>query len=274
MRLNNFRTVFYEGIIKEWPVLKKHLEALALMETLATLHQEYILDTLEERLSRRPPATGDSQLFITWASKTYKVLKEYSQRYPHALYALRITRSSEKTFGPYVDTLGFGAKNIGTTWEDYLLLPIVQLKNYIQGLRELLRCKQKSITSKEQKRQKEAIELLQRLDTQCSTLREQAFRQEDLQTLHRRLHTADTDLVEMLQLSAPERRILHQGPTAFRPNGSGPWRSLHVILLDSHFLWGKAGNPATWKQKERKGDSIWIVDQVCKLPHSAHSSKS
>lgn len=264
-QLNSFRTVFYEGIIKEWPVLKQHLEAIVLMERLASLHQEFVLGILRERLSRHPPATDNSQIFIKWASKTYKVVKEYSQRYPHALCALRITRDRDKKFSPYVEAIGFGPKSIGKTWEDHLLLPIVQLNNYIQKLENLSQCKQGPVTLKDQKRHKEAVELLQKLSTQCSNLQEQAFRQEDLQTLHRRLHSADVSLVERLHLLAPERRVLTQSPLAFKPNGNGPWRLLQVILLDNHLLWGKTKPLSVWKHQDRKEDNIWIVDQVSDL---------
>lgn len=263
-RLTNFRTNFHDAIISQWPALNNHLEAIVLMEKLVALHQEYICDVLNGKTFSRS-SIGDPRIFITWASKTYKVLKEYSQRYPHALYALRLTQSRDKKFSPYVGALGLSLTYFGKTWEDYLALPITQLDSYIAKLQSLenhVQERSESFPAKEQTRLKDALSLLQRLKEQCSSLQIQSINREELQNLHRILHSADTKLYDRLEILATDRRILHQAPLAIKIDGHGSWKSVQTVLLDNYLFWGKTKSLSDWKQKEKRDNSILLVDQV------------
>ncbi|KAJ4302795.1 hypothetical protein N0V90_001686 [Kalmusia sp. IMI 367209] len=269
-RLTKFHTAFYEGIVKEWPILEKHMEAVALVARFIPHHQEYILNTLKEQIAKSPSDRCDPRLFITWASKTYKLLKEYAQRCPHALYALRLTRGRDKRFSPFVETLGLSLVYFGKSWEDYLTLPIAQLDMYITRLQNMLRLTQESTKPppiKDESRLRAALEVLQRLSAQCSDLIKQSTNQEELQSLYRRIHTADAGIVDMLTLFNSERHLVSQGPLAIKLNGKGPWQSVQAILLNNYFLWGKVKTSKARKHQEQKRDSIVVVEQPVPVSH-------
>ncbi|KAJ4353881.1 uncharacterized protein N0V89_005611 [Didymosphaeria variabile] len=271
-RLGKFTNIFYGLVVKEWPVLEKHMEAIVLARQLMPLHQEHILDVVKERSAQNAYSICDPRVFITWASKTYRVLKEYSRRYPHALYALRLTRTRDKKFAPCVESLGLSLTYFGKNWEDYLVLPIVQLDTYITRLQSIARWLDESTTPvpiKEQSRIKATLETLQRLQAQCSDLTEKSMSQEEMQSLHRRIHTVDTSLLDPLELSAPARRIIYQGVLAFKHNNRGPWQSMQVILLDNYVLWGKVKSAKDPKHKGMKADSVRVIEKPVPVTHIA-----
>ncbi|KAL1608276.1 hypothetical protein SLS60_003215, partial [Paraconiothyrium brasiliense] len=264
-RLGKFTNIFYGLVVKEWPVLEKHIEAIVLARQLMPLHQEYIIDVVKEKFAQNAYAICDPRIFMTWASKTYRVLKEYSRRYPHALYALQLTRTRDKKFGPCIESLGLSLTYFGKSWEDYLVLPIVQLDTYITKLQSLARWLDASILPdpiKEQSRIKATLETLQRLKGQCFDLIEKSMSQEEMQSLHRRIYTVDTSLLDPLELSAPARRIIVQGTLAFKHNNRGPWQSMQVILLDNYVLWGKVKSINDPKHKGMKSDSFRMIEKV------------
>lgn len=264
-RMHKFSTTFYDGIFNSWPRLEKHLEAITLGKKLVSLHQQYILDVVKEQITQNPTAVCDPRLFITWARKSYRVLKEYSQRYPHALYALRLTQSRDKKFSPYVETLGLSSTNFGKSWEDYLVLPIMQLDAYVtkvESLIQLFPSNSDPSSIKEESRLKATLDMLQKLRGQCSDLVDRSTKHEEVQSLFRRIHTADTALVDVLDLSAPDRQILHQGSLAMKLKGNGSWRIIQVVLLDNYLFWGKIKPSNTWKNQELRGDIISLVEPV------------
>lgn len=263
-RLNILRTTFHDAVVSQWPALEKHLEAIILVERLVPYHQEYICDPLKEKMSSQS-SNGDPRVFSVWASKAYKVLKEYSQRYPHALYALRLTQTQDKKFDSYIENLGLGLSFPGKNWEDYLALPITQLESYtmkLQSLNKHVQERSENFSTKEQRRLKDALAILQRLREQCSGLQAQSIGQEELQNLYRRIHSVDTKLLDMLEIFAADRKIVLQAPLAIKLNGHGQWKSVHIVLLDNYLFWGKVKQLGDRKLKERKGDSILLVDQV------------
>ncbi|KAL5432133.1 hypothetical protein PMIN07_008597 [Paraphaeosphaeria minitans] len=263
-RMNKFTNIFYGVVVKEWPVLEKHMEAIVLARQLAPLHQEYILDVVREQTQQNPFAVCDPRLFATWASKTYRVLKEYSRRYPHALYALRLTQNRDKKFGPCIDTIGLNLTQVGQSWEDHLVLPIVQLDTYIiqlQGIAQWLDEGSVPVPTKEQSRVKATLETLQMLKTQCSNLSEKSISQEEIQSMHRKVHTVDTSLVDVLELTSPDRRIVYHGSTALRLNSRGPWKPMQVVLLDNYIFWGKLKSTKDVNHKGMMTDSIRVIEK-------------
>lgn len=165
-QMNKFTNIFYGVVIKEWPFLEKHMEAIVVARQLAPLHQRYIVNTVKEQTAQNAFVVCDPRLFTNWASETHRVLKEYSRRYPQALYALRLTRSRDKRFDPCIETIGLGLTAVGQSWEDHLALPIAQLKTYIiklQAIGEWLEDSSMPVPTKEQSRVKAILETLQRL---------------------------------------------------------------------------------------------------------------
>ncbi|KAF2446105.1 hypothetical protein P171DRAFT_410088 [Karstenula rhodostoma CBS 690.94] len=263
-RMNKFTNVFYGVVVKEWPILEKHMDAIVLARQLPSLHQKYILDVVKEQTTRNASTVCDPRLFTTWANKTYRVLKEYSRRYPHALYAIRLTQTRDKKFGPCIETIGLNLTQVGQSWEDHLALPIVQLDTYItklQGIAQWLDESSTYVPTKEQSRVKAILETLQRLKAQCSDLTEKSISQEEIQSLHRRVHTVDTSLVDVLELTTPDRRIVYQGPLALKLNSRGPWQPMQVVLLDNYFFWGKAKSTKDPNHKGMKADSIRVIEK-------------
>lgn len=264
-RMNKFTNIFYGVVVKEWPVLERHMEAIVLARQLVPLHQEYILEVVKEQITQNKAAVCDPRLFTTWASKTYKVLKEYSRRYPHALYALRLTQTRDKKFGPCIKTIGLNLTKVGESWEDHLALPIVQLDTYItklQGIAQWLDDSPTSVPIKEQSRVKKTLETLQRLKAQCSELTEKSVSQEQIQSLHRRVHTVDTSLIDVLELTTTDRRIVYQGSLAFKLSSRGPWQPMQVVLLDNYIFWGKIKSTKDPNHKGMKADSIRVIEKV------------
>jgi hypothetical protein len=264
-RMNKFANIFYGVVVKEWPVLEKHMEAIVLARQLVPLHQKYILDVVKEQITQNNSAVCDPRLFTTWASKTYKVLKEYSRRYPHALYALRLTRTRDQKFGPCIETIGLNLTYSGKSWEDYLALPIAQLDAYItrlQGIGQWLDRSSTSVPIKEQSRVESTLGTLQKLKAQCSELIDKSIGQEEIQSLHRRVHTVDISLVNILELTAPIRRIVYQGSLALKLKSRGPWQSMQVVLLDNYVFWGKIKTTKDPHHKGMMADSIRVIDKV------------
>jgi hypothetical protein len=267
-RMNKFTNIFYGVVAKEWPILEKHMEAIVLARQLVPLHQKYILDVVNEQITQNASSVCDPRLFTTWANKTYKVLKEYSRRYPHALYALRLTRTRDRKFGPSIETIGLNLTYPGKSWEDYLALPIAQLDAYItrlQSIGQWLDGSSTHVPSKEQSRVEATLGTLQRLKVQCSELTDKSIAQEEIQSLHRRVHTVDTSLVNILELTAPIRRIVYQGSLALKLKSRGPWQSMHVVLLDNYIFWGKFKSTKDPQHKGMMADSIRVIEKVSVL---------
>lgn len=264
-RMNELNNTFYTAAIKEWPALEKHIRAIVLAGELVPLHKEHVLDVVKEQSTQSRFGACDPRLFVSWVEKTFAVLKEYSQRYPHAVYALRLTRTRDKKFGPYVEALNLSLTSIGKSWEDYFELPLKQLHIYITGLQGISRWLDESSSpdpTKEKSRVQSTIEALQRLMSQCSDLMEKSVEQEEIQSLRRRIHTVDTSLVDVLQLTTPTRRIVYQGSLGLKLNNRGPWHPKQVVILDNYLFWGEVKTTKDPKHKGLKTETFHVIDKV------------
>jgi hypothetical protein len=281
-RMTKFRTTFYDNITKEWPVLENHLELIPVGEQIAGFHRQYILMTLEGQLAQGDFATCDPSLFETWSSKTNKIYREYCQRLPHAKSAILMTQNMDSKFLPYIETLGFGAALPGKSCEDYLTLPITQLDLYIETLRSLHKICLTSTSASAKRngpRYLRVLEAVRCLKKSCLQIIKDSQDWEQIQNLHRRIHTLNADYLAQLNLLQPGRRILSQGMLARKKEGQGAWQAVHVVLLDNYLFWGMLKPPRSKSTKESKtrtktkqlGD-VWVLESVsptlCTTGHS------
>lgn len=281
-RMTKFRMTFYDNITKEWPVLEKHLELIPVGEQIAGFHRQYILMILEGQLAQGTFATCDPALFETWASKTNKIYREYCQRLPHAKSAILMTQNMDSKFLPYVEKLGFGAALLGKSCEDHLTLPITQLDLYIETLRHLHKICLASTSApakRNEPRYLRVLEAVRRLKKSCLRIIEDSQDREQIQDLHRRIHTLNADHLAQLNLLQLGRRIISQGMLARKKEGQGAWQAVHVVLLDNYLFWGMLKPPRSKSTKESKmrtktkqlGD-IWVLEPVsstlCTTEHS------
>ncbi|KAF1850960.1 uncharacterized protein K460DRAFT_400994 [Cucurbitaria berberidis CBS 394.84] len=255
-RMTKFRNM-YDNIIKQWPILEKHLGAILVGEQLTTLNKECLLQAMEQQMCDDETILCNPSLFETWTSKTSRVYREYCQQMPHAASSLSTTQNMDPKFTPFVHTLGLSIAYFGMGWQDYLDLPNVQLQSYIDNLNSLISIAEtleEPTAGHELARLKSALGAVTWLRTLTSTILDEAQNREDVQNLERRIY-ADANLLSKLCLLDPTRRIRHRGNIAMKLKSQGTWQSVHVMLLDNYLLWGKVK-----PQKKSTGDKILILD--------------
>ncbi|KAF2659036.1 hypothetical protein K491DRAFT_651951 [Lophiostoma macrostomum CBS 122681] len=264
-RMTKFRKIFYTSVVAEWPSLAQHLEAVTIFDKIAPLHEQYMLKPLRSHLSRGDCTLCAETIFETWATKTHALYRDYAKRIPHAESSLRLTQNMDQKFTPFVHTLGLSIVWFGKSWQDYLKLPILQLDLYVRTLEKLLavvRSNTDGMVDTHEVSLQRTLDTVQIFRQGCLDLLEEARRREDISGLCRRIKTLDSETLAQLNLSDSDRRIIFQGGLSIKVTGQGPWQSIHAVLLDNYLLWGKVKAPKTsiWKPQERKGDSIWILE--------------
>ncbi|KAE8842185.1 hypothetical protein HRS9139_01482 [Pyrenophora teres f. teres] len=253
-RMVKLKRMFYDNIIRQWPVLQKHLDVILVGERIANLHQQYLLQAMDGQLAANSNTLCNPYIFETWISKSLQLYREYSRMMPHAYSSLRTTRSTDQRFTPFVNTLGLSIAYFGMSWEDYLKLPDVQLKSYIVALQKLVGIARKlhqPAAGPELERLSYALQAVTSLQESTTALLEEAQSHEDVQDIERRIRTDVTTLCQ-LRLNDPVRRVQHQGGMAMKFRSQGPWFPVHAVLLDRYFLWGKA--------KKSKGDEVLVLN--------------
>jgi hypothetical protein len=136
-RLSKFRKMFYNNVLRQWPLLEKHLEAILVGEQISDLNKEFLLHSMEQQVAGAEDAICDSLMFEEWTNKVHRLYREFCQRMPHAVASLRTTSIMDSKFGPFVNTVGLSIAWFGMSWEDYMKLPITQLELYISKLQDL-----------------------------------------------------------------------------------------------------------------------------------------
>jgi hypothetical protein len=264
-RMTKFRKIFCIAVVAEWPSLAQHLEATAIFDKLAPLHEQHMLKPMRSHLSRGDCTLCAETIFETWATRTHALYREYAQRMPHSESSLRLTQNMDQRFTPFTNTLGLSIVWFGKGWQDYIKLPMLQLDVYVETLQKLLgvvRNPLAAMTDTHETSLQRTLDTVQTFRKGCLDLLEEAKRREDISGLCRRIKTTDSESLAQLNLSDSGRRIIFQGGLSIRVTGQGPWQSIHAVLLDNYLLWGKVKAPKTsiWKPQERKGDSIWILE--------------
>jgi hypothetical protein len=257
-RMSRFRKMFYDNVVKSWPLLEDHIEAIVIGERLSTINNDLLLQVMESQVLDNDDATCDPSIFEEYASKAHKTYREYCQRMPHAFSSLRTTQTRDPRFNPFVNTLGLSIFWFGKGWEDYMKLPLSHLEVYFETLQKLISVAELSTdftADREVARLRRAGEVVQWLKTTTSGLFEDAQSREDVQNLQKRIHTLDSNIFSQLHLLDSDRRIRHQGNMAIKMKGQGPWQAVHVMLLDNFLLWGKVK-----PQKTTKGDKVMVLD--------------
>jgi hypothetical protein len=246
--------MFYDNIIRQWPIIEKHLNAILVGEQLATLHQQCLLYTMDQELAGNGSALCNPYIFEVWVDKSQRLYREYCRKMPHASSSLRTTQNMDPKFSPYVNTLGLSISYFGKSWQDYLELPIIQLQTYVDSLESLINIAETlrdPAASSEVMRLRRALQAVTWLKTLTLALLEEAQGREDVQNLEKRIRT-DTSTLSQLYLHDPSRRVVHQGGMAMKFKGQGPWIPVHAMLLDNYFLWGRV--------KKSKGDEVLVTD--------------
>jgi hypothetical protein len=269
-RMYKLKRMFYDNIIRQWPVLEKHLGAILVGEQLAKLHQQHLLEFMEVQLADNGNALCDPHIFEAWTEKTQQLLREYCRKMPHASSSLRTTQNMDPKFTPFVNTLGLSIAYFGMGWEDYLKLPHVQLQSYVDNLHGLVSIAERlgPTASQEATRLRRALQAVSWLRTLTSAQLEEAQGREDIQNLEKRVRT-DAGTLAQLRLQESNRRVKYQGGMVMKFKSQGPWIPVHAMLLDNTFLWGKV--------KRSKGDEVTIVNAPISvanmevaLPSDAH----
>jgi hypothetical protein len=257
-RMTKLRKMFYDNVLRQWPLLENHLEAILVGEQLAALNKEFLLQTMEQQVSETERSICDSSVFEQWINKAHKVYREYSQRLPHAVSSLRTTQSMDAKFNPFVNTVGLSLAWFGMGWEDYMKLPISQLELYTNKLETLVAIAEtldEPAAFQEAARLKRAVAAVQWLKTLSATVLQDAEGREEVQNLEKRIHTLDSDIFSRLRLLDSARRVKHQGSMAIKLKSQGPWQAVHVMLLDNFLLWGRVKT-----QKKGKADRVIVLD--------------
>jgi hypothetical protein len=266
-RMIKLKRMFYENIIRQWPVLEKHLGAILVGEQLAKLHQLYLVEAMEVQLAGSSHALCDPYLLEAWTEKSQQLLREYCCKMPHAASSLRTTQNRDSKFTPFVNTLGLSIAYSGMSWEDYLKLPNVQLQSYVDNLQGLVKIAERlgPAATQEAMRLRRALQAVTWLRTSTSAQLEEAQRREDVQNLEKRIRT-DIGTLSQLRLNESVRRVRQQGGMAMKFKNQGPWVPVHAMLLDNFFIWGKA--------KKGKGDEVTILDAPMSVANMEHSLPS
>jgi hypothetical protein len=270
-RMVRLKRMFYDNIVRQWPLLQSHLEAILVGEQLAILHQQCLLQAMDQELAGSSNALCNPYIFEVLVERSQQLHREYCRKMPHASSSLQTTQNMDSKFTPFVNTLGLSIAYFGKSWQDYLELPNLQLQTYVDSLQGLLTIAESlnNLTaSQEVMRLRRALQAVAWLRTSTSALVEEAQTREDVQNLQRRIRT---DVVTFSQLCLHEsvRRIVQQGGMAMKFKSQGPWIPVHAVLLDHYFLWGKV--------KKSKGDEILVTDapfavadMEASLPADAH----
>jgi hypothetical protein len=269
-RMIKLKRMFYDNIIRQWPVLEKHLGAIVVGEQLAKLHQLSLVEAMEVQLAGHSHALCDPYMFEAWTEKSQQLLREYCRKMPHAASSLRTTQNMDPKFTPFINTLGFSIAYSGMSWEDYLKLPNVQLQSYVDHLQSLVNIAEGLglTATHEAMRLRRALQAVTWLRTSTSAQLEEAQGREDIQNLEKRIRT-DVGTLSQLRLNESIRRVKYQGGMAMKFKSLGPWVPVHAMLLDNYLFWGKA--------KKSKGDEVTILDapilvanMECSLPSDGH----
>jgi hypothetical protein len=257
-RMTKLRWMFYDNVIRQWPLLEKHLEAILVGERLAALNKEVLLQAMEKQVAETDGAICDSSILEQWTNKAHNVYREYCQSMPHAVSSLRTTQNMDSKFSPFVNTVGLSLAWFGMGWEDYFKLPVSHLELYtskLETLLEIVEALDEPVAFREATHLKRAITAVQRLKTLISAVLQDAEEREEVLNLEKRIHTVDSDIVSRLRLLDSARRVKQQGSMAIKLKSQGPWQAVHVVLLDNYLLWGRVKT-----QKKGEGDRIVVLD--------------
>jgi hypothetical protein len=257
-RMSLLRKMFYNTVLRHWPLLENHLGAILVGEQLSELNKECLLQAMEQQVSGRQGYLCDPSVIKQWTRKVHKVYHKYCQRMPHAMSSLRTTQKVDQKFDPFVNTVGLSLAWFGKGWEDYLNLPILHLELYsnkLQALADIADSLDDPAAFQETARLKRALEAVQWLKTSSATMLQDAEGREEIQNLEKRIHTLDSDIFSRLRLLDSSRRVKHQGSMAIKFKSQGPWQSVHVMLLDNFLLWGKVK-----AQKKGRTDRVIVLD--------------
>lgn len=263
-RMTRLRKMFYDNVVRQWPLLEPHLGIVLIGEQLAATNKKFLWLPMEQQLLESDQAICDPAIFATWTDNVQRMFREYCQALPHAIGALRATQNSDGKFTPFVNTLGLSIAYFGKSWEDYLRLPVTELDLCIESMRSLI-----SIANElkqpgadvEAQRLTSALDALDWLRSSSASVLEESQSREDIQNLERRIHTLNTDIFSQLSLLAINRRVRYQGSMTMKLKSKGPWHAVHVVLLDNYLFWGKVK-----AQKKTAGDKVVVLDEV-----SAHA---
>lgn len=241
-RMLKLKRMFYENVVKQWPVLEEHLDAILVGEQIANSHQQHLLQVLDQELSGNSAAVCNPCVFEDWTAKSQQLHQSYAWKMPHAVSSLREVQGKDVRFTSFVNTLGLSITWFGKSWEDYLKLPGMQLQSYIDSLEKLIAIAEilgGSEAGQQAERLKHALQAVNRSVASIFSVLEESQGREDIQNISRRL-SVDTSTLSILRLDEPVRRVKHQGGMAFKHRGQGPWIPVHAVLFDHYFLWGKA----------------------------------
>lgn len=257
-RMTKFRKMFYDNVLRSWPLLEDHLQAIVVCVQLAAVNEEQLLQVMQSQISVAEESICDPSIFEQYTNTALKTYREYFQRMPHAMSSLQTIQTMDSKFCPFVNTLGLSILWFGKGWEDYLRSPCAQLELYISTIQSLL-CVAKELDtpvgSREVAGLERAAEAVQWLKATSDGILEEAQKREDVQNLEKRIHTMDATVFSQLRMLDSNRRIKHQGAMAIKLKSQGPWLAVHVMLLDNYLLWGKIKT-----QKKFKGDKIMVLD--------------
>ena len=258
-RMLKLKRMFYENVVKQWPVLEEHLDAILVGEQIANCHQQHLLQMLDQELSGNSAAVCNPCVFEHWIGKSQQLHQAYAWKMPHAVSFLREAQTKDSKFSPFVNTLGLSITYFGKSWEDYLKLPSLQLQSYVDSLEKLIAVAETlngPEAGQQVERLRRAFQVVSSSIVSIFAVLEESQGREDVQNISQRF-CMDTDALSMLRLDEPVRRVKHQGGMAFKHKGQGPWIPVHAVLLDNYFLWGKA--------KKKNGDEILVTDRPVPL---------
>jgi hypothetical protein len=257
-RMTKFRKMFYDNVLRSWPVLEDHIQAIVVCGQLAAVNEDKLLQVMQSQISVDEESICNPSIFEQYTNTAHKTYREYLQKMPHAMSSLQTIQTMDSKFGPFVNTLGLSILWFGKGWEDYLRSPCAQLELYIRTIQGLMCIAKELGTSagfKEVARLERAAEAVQWLKATSDGILEEAQKREDVQNLEKRIHTMDATIFSQLRMLDSNRRIKHQGAMAIKLKSQGPWLAVHVMLLDNYLLWGKIKT-----QKKFKGDKIMVLD--------------
>lgn len=260
-RMTRLRKIFYDNVIRQWPVLEHHMSVVLIGEQLAATNKKILWLPMEQQLLESDQAICDPVIFEVWTTNVQRVFREYCQVLPHAIEALRATQRNDGKFTPFVNTLGLSIAYFGKSWEDYLRLPVTELDLYIESIKTLISIAtefQHHDGDAEAQRLTHALGALDWLKAIVATVLEESQSREDMQMLERRLYTVDADILSQLSLLDTRRRMRYQGGMTMKLKSKGPWYAVHVVLLDNYLFWGKAK-----AQKKATLERIMVLDAVC-----------
>jgi hypothetical protein len=262
-RITRLRKMFYDNVVRQWPLLEPHLGIVLIGEQLAATNKKFLWLPMEQQLLDSEQAICDPAIFAAWIENVQRMFHEYCQALPHAIGALRATQNSDGKFTPFVNTLGLSIAYFGKSWEDYLRLPVTELDLCIDSMRSLISIAKDTKqfgAAKEVQRITSALNALEWLKSSCASVLEQSQSREAIQNLERRIHTMDTGILSQLSLLETNRRVKYQGSMTMKLKSKGPWHAVHVVLLDNYLFWGKVK-----AQRKTAGDKVIVLDAVSSL---------